>query len=223
MAETAAVAAEPLRRRLEQAAGRPVALILTSNRSRLLSVRRAPGGVEVRLQRLFVDAGAEIHTLIADFVRGRQVDTRPLNDYFQRHPHKPAPPSRAPRTPRLNPVGRHYDLRPLFDQLNASYFAGRIQAAYGWGPRRRPQPARRRTLGSYSARTGSIRLHPLLDRADVPGEVVAFILYHEMLHADLGIGRGTNGRRLVHSAEFRRRERLFVGLEAVQRWLGQGS
>jgi hypothetical protein len=51
-------------------------------------------------------------------------------------------------------------------------------------------------------------MNPLLDRRTVPRFFVEFIVYHEMLHADIGV-ETRNGRRRVHTWEFRRRERLF--------------
>ena len=37
-------------------------------------------------------------------------------------------------------------------------------------------------MGSYSVEDRLIRIHPTLDRPDVPRYYVAWIVYHEMLH-----------------------------------------
>ena len=62
-----------------------------------------------------------------------------------------------------------------------------------------------------------IRINPVLDRKTVPRYFVAFIVYHEMLHASLGaLLKGT--RRNVHSREFRKREKLFKDYENAMAW-----
>jgi predicted metal-dependent hydrolase len=75
----------------------------------------------------------------------------------------------------------------------------------------------KRTLGSYSQRTNTIRINPVLDRKTVPAYFIEFIVYHEMLHADMGVGR-INGRRSVHSSGFRIREKLFKKYEQALAW-----
>ncbi len=75
----------------------------------------------------------------------------------------------------------------------------------------------KRTLGSYCLRTNTIRINPVLDRKTVPDYFIGFIVYHEMLHADMGVCR-INGRRSVHSSEFRKRERMFKEYEKALAW-----
>jgi hypothetical protein len=51
----------------------------------------------------------------------------------------------------------------------------------------------------------------------IPRYYVAFVVYHEMLHAVLGISIQGN-RRSVHSREFRKREKLFKDCEKAMAW-----
>jgi hypothetical protein len=44
-----------------------------------------------------------------------------------------------------------------------------------------------------------------------------YIVYHEMLHADLGIEHN-GGRHSYHSREFKRREKLFKHYERSLAW-----
>jgi predicted metal-dependent hydrolase len=76
---------------------------------------------------------------------------------------------------------------------------------------------RRRTLGSYSSHTNIIRINPVLDKRSVPPYFIEFIIYHEMLHADLGVETGEN-RRSVHTREFRRREKMFKKYAEALAW-----
>ncbi|HSW64815.1 MAG TPA: hypothetical protein VLH56_16125 [Dissulfurispiraceae bacterium] len=62
-----------------------------------------------------------------------------------------------------------------------------------------------------------IRISRYLDRKAVPHYYVAYVVYHEMLHAVLGV-RQKNGRSLIHTAEFRKREKLFHDYEQAMAW-----
>ncbi|NJL26950.1 MAG: hypothetical protein HC897_03235 [Thermoanaerobaculia bacterium] len=65
-----------------------------------------------------------------------------------------------------------------------------------------------------------VRIHPALDRPDVPRYVVAAIVHHEMLHAAVPPVVAA-GRRSVHTREFRRREREFEHHVAAESWIRQ--
>lgn len=138
-----------------------------------------------------------------------------FRDFVRRNRHtiRSAPPKRV----RVLSQGRFHNLRSLFDEINSEYFEGRIASSVTWGARSGRHAVRKRTLGSYSSRTDLIRIHPVLDRKDVPVYYLKFVLYHEMLHADMGVGE-RNGRRTVHTKEFRRRERLFSEYDRAAAW-----
>ena len=67
--------------------------------------------------------------------------------------------------------------------------------------------------GVYVQDARIIRIHPTLDRVEVPEFYVAAVVFHEMLHQAVP-AREVNGRRIVHGAEFRRRERAVPGPRA---------
>jgi predicted metal-dependent hydrolase len=113
--------------------------------------------------------------------------------------------------------GKVHDLSAFYRELNEEYFENSVNAAITWGPSSPRAVVRKRTLGSYSMRSHVIRIHPVLDKTTVPRYVVAFVVYHEMLHAALGISR-QGGRRSIHSKEFRRRETLFKDYEKAMAW-----
>jgi len=123
----------------------------------------------------------------------------------------------VPRADRLLAQGRVHDLQGLFDRLNAEYFEGKIEARIGWGPVR---PGRRRRTvktGVYVQDARIIRIHPTLDRPQVPEFYVATVVFHEMLHQAVP-AREVNGRRVVHGAEFRRRERAYPDHARARLW-----
>lgn len=138
-----------------------------------------------------------------------------------------APAPAPPRRTRIRPRGRCSDLSRIAEELNRRFFGGELTARITWGRRRpRRRSRRRRTrrvsmqLGSYHPDQDLVRVHPALDQPWVPRYVLEAVIYHELLHAALPpVER--NGRRRIHTPEFRRRERLYPHLDRAQHWVEQ--
>jgi predicted metal-dependent hydrolase len=113
--------------------------------------------------------------------------------------------------------GKHHDLGEIYELLNREYFQEKLSCPITWGTGRARCAVRKRTLGSYSRHTNIIRINTILDRVHVPRYFIQFVVYHEMLHADMGLAK-KNGKNSVHSKEFRARERQFRDYERALRW-----
>jgi predicted metal-dependent hydrolase len=151
---------------------------------------------------------------VGEFVRGKRGDLSIVRRYVQENRHRL---SEARPQVRCRTRGAHHDLSLIYDAINAEYFSGKVACHITWGARSPRRRARRRTLGSFSRATNTITISPMLDRRQVPRYVVEFVVYHEMLHAFLGVEE-QDGRRSVHSREFRRREKLFREHERAVAW-----
>jgi hypothetical protein len=105
------------------------------------------------------------------------------------------------------PQGAHYDLEPMFEELNRRFFSGLMaRPALGWSLR-----VSRTTLGHYDPSHHAIVLSKILDRASVPRLAVEYVLYHEMLHLRHPTEH-KGARRCVHTPDFKAAEKLFPGL-----------
>lgn len=220
---------EALVRCLDEALGGALgSVILTDNRSRILSARSLAGALEVRIHRSFVGAPESTLAEVARFLGGargaaRQRALATIREHFDRHGDHPRSPPR-PRRRVLRQVGRCFDLAEIRDELNGRFFAGRLEVAITWGRqggkrrRRRGQGISVR-LGSYHDAERLVRIHPVLDHPTVPRYVVESVVYHEMLHAAVPASRGSDGRRRLHTPEFRRREQEFPEYERAERWI----
>lgn len=195
--------------------GKPLSLSITDNCTSMLSIKTKGKSVLVRLHWMFLQAGDDVIKEIAEFIKNRKCRTRLIGNFIKENRHclrkKPS------RTISARTIGKYHDLKALFDSVNDEYFGGRITASITWGNKSPRWAVRRRTLGSYSIQTKTIRIHTCLDRKHVPKFFLKFILYHEMLHSDMQEEK-KNGRRLIHSAEFKRRERLFDCYEKAIAW-----
>ena len=63
----------------------------------------------------------------------------------------------------------------------------------------------------------TIRINPVLDSRKIPRYVIGFIVYHEMLHADIDTEL-KNCRRRIHSEEFKKREKMYKYYERAVEW-----
>ncbi len=196
---------------------------ITDNRSTMISVRTEPDRFVLRLHHMFLGAAPEIVTALARYVeRDDRRSSEQLNRYIDSHARRIRNPRRRELRPRaLEPRGEVHDLRAIFDDLNARYFAGTITATITWGTRLSPQlrGRQRRSLkmGSYCVEDRLIRIHPSLDRTSIPPEFLAWIVYHEMLHQkhDMPL-RG--GRRQFHTPAFLAEEARYEHYESARRW-----
>ena len=198
---------------------------LTNNRSTVLLVRREPGCYRLRLHHMFVSASAQVVAALGRYVIHPEAEASATLDAFiaERSVGFAPPRERSQRRPRTveRPDGEHYDLSAIFDELNSGYFGGTIDAKITWGRRKRQslpaRPHKTLTMGSYSVEDRLIRIHPTLDRPDVPRYYLAWIVYHEMLHQKHGIPE-LGGRRCYHPPSFVAEERLFDEYERAHRW-----
>ena len=112
------------------------------------------------------------------------------------------------------PAGVHHDLAPLFGALNARYFEGSlVRPRLGWSAR-----AWRTQLGCFDPALTQIVLNRQLDSDAIPEYVVAYVLYHEMLHLKHPM-KFARCRRESHSPKFRREERIFADYDRAMRFL----
>lgn len=199
----------------EKATGKAVALTLTDNSTSMLSVKTKGTAVSVRLHQMFLYAGNDVIKEVTEFIKNKKGSTPFIRKFIRENQH--CLNNKPHRTISLCTQGRYYDLRELFDSLNNEYFKGMITAKISWGKKNPRWAVRKRTLGSYSSHTNTIRINPVLDRKNVPQYVIKFIIYHEMLHSDMHMEKN-NGRRFIHTPGFKKRERLFEYYEKAISW-----
>ncbi|HWB61603.1 MAG TPA: hypothetical protein VG733_19125 [Chthoniobacteraceae bacterium] len=115
--------------------------------------------------------------------------------------------------------GKHFDLRALFDKVNARYFRNALRNyTVMWGQKRSQRPKEYFVFGTIQEDDRVIKIHPLLDAPWVPSWFLEFVMYHEMLHALTPDRYDSSGRRIVHHDEFYKRERKFRFYKRAKRW-----
>jgi len=115
--------------------------------------------------------------------------------------------------------GRFFDLREVFDKINAKYFRNRLRGyTIVWGRKRKQRPKTYMVFGTIQEEDKMIRIHPLLDRSFVPTWFLEYVVYHEMLHAMVPDQYDDSGRRLVHHDKFLEKERRFHWFRRAKNW-----
>lgn len=193
-----------------------VLLTVHDNRSTMISFRRQPPLLKIRAHHMFLDAPVSVVQSIADYAgRGKASAGVVIDNYIAHQQTRIREFSSRPSL--LEPQGQCFDLQELFVKLNEAFFANQVKARIGWG--RNTSKRRRKSirLGVYDHKAREIRIHPALDRPDVPRFFVEFIVFHEMLHQLFPSDRDM-GRHVHHPKAFRERERAFPKYEAAMAW-----
>src|SRR5206468_2524855 len=118
---------------LQRAASRPVRLVLTENRSVLLSFRRRGGATWLRLHRMFLHAPPPVVRAVARGLRRRTSRSADgdVRRFMNENLHRVR---RVPRTlPPLVTRGQVHDLQHVYERLNARFFASALRVPLTWG------------------------------------------------------------------------------------------
>lgn len=208
---------DTLKDSLEKMTGKSVSLTLTDNSTNVLSIRTKGNLVSVRMHWMFLNADDEVIIEMASFIKTRKCRTPLIRKFISENQTCLKKREQNSRQLSIHTKGRFHNLREIFDDLNDEYFGGRITASINWGKGNARRAVRNRTLGSYCGHSDTIRINPVLDRRNVPRYFIRYVVYHEMLHSAVKEER-ENGRRSVHTSEFRKLERLFKDYGKAVSW-----
>ena len=107
--------------------------------------------------------------------------------------------------------GGAYDLNDVFDRINTAYFRGEVKRPKLFWSR----SLTRRKFGHYDWVGDAVMVSRTLDDSNLPGYIVEFVMYHELLHKTLGL-RWSGQRQYAHTAEFYLAEKRFAQHAAAE-------
>ncbi|MEE4194264.1 MAG: SprT-like domain-containing protein [Anaerolineae bacterium] len=109
--------------------------------------------------------------------------------------------------------GTTHHLKDSFHRVNWAYFDGKQTLPHlQWSKR-----ATQRKLGHYNPIPDTIQLSSVLDSPVVPEYALDYVMYHEMVHRELGIAE-VNGRKSSHNTAFHQMEKEYANLEKAKRF-----
>ena len=207
--------------RLKSLLKKPVNLTITDNRRSIITARWIDNAYHIRLHHMFLEASDEILEALAKYIMGRpKIASKKIDIFIRENEYKirKSPNPTTKRNSKYLSKGKYFDLGEIYKELNQRYFDNQIDCKITWGNRRRLKRQKSVRLGSYSYHTKTIRIHPTLDRSFVPDYVVDNVVYHEMLHALVGI-KSENGRNYSHHRQFRELEKRYKDRRPAEKWI----
>lgn len=210
-----------LRGEIEAYAGFDIELTITNNSSSIMNFQSRSRGrsASLRVHHMFLTASPDVVRALARWLtRNKCSESAEILDGFiasNRHLIRGAQAKPIATSTR----GTYHELQEIYDEVNREHFDDTIDAPITWG--RMPSTRRRRRsirLGSYTPEDHLIRIHPYLDQHFVPRYFVRYIVFHEMLHAHLGVFESPSGRLRVHTPEFRKLEQQYPDYDRAIAW-----
>ncbi len=197
---------------------RQLAVVEFGYTTHLYRVQVEPEGLRVTLHEGFIGAPA---TLLRDLacavlLNDREAHQQAVKEYANSDEFQEVVTDLELTTAEMATMtrGRCFDLEVIFARVNAAYFAGQMpRPRLTWN-----QIVTQRKLGHYDYVRDVVMLSVTLDAPEVPEYMVDFVMYHELLHKQLGVNV-VNGRRYAHTPEFREAERRFRQYEQAQAFL----
>jgi hypothetical protein len=203
---------------LEEKTGRKLKIKINDNRSTMVSVRWDPGCTKVSLHRIFLEAPKNVMEELACYIKDKREISPLVKSYIQEGLNR-VDYSETVDANALETTGQVYDLLSLYQKVEEKYFPTPLGLRITWFGKRKPTPSASLVLGQYQRLLQLIRIHRVLDRKDVPQEVLEYVIYHEMVH-HIHLPKITvGGRSAVHHDEFKRQERAFHGFDEIQQWI----
>jgi hypothetical protein len=114
--------------------------------------------------------------------------------------------------------GRCWDLESLFGRVNRRYFGSAIERPHLKWSRQKTY----RKFGHYNFETDTVLISRSLDDPEVPAYVLEYLMFHELLHKQLGIHQ-KGDRQYAHTPEFKAREKTFPQVHQAGEFLAQYS
>lgn len=112
-------------------------------------------------------------------------------------------------------AGVYHDLSASFERVRRQYFPEMDRPRLTWS-----ESFTSRKFGHYEQTHDTVMVNSTLDHPRVPVLAVDFVMYHELLHREIGIG-WRNGRQVAHTPQFARREKQFDHYDEAVAMIGK--
>lgn len=185
----------------------------------MLSVKWEPDCTKVSLHRMFLQAPQNVMQALACYIRDEQQTIAPAVKAFIEDKLKTLDYSHQIDLSTLQHQGHVYNVRELFDELNAEYFKNKLKLNITWFGKANQRNKTRITFGLYHDPLRLIKVSRLMDSPSFPNYVISYVIYHEMLHHVCPPYVDKNGVNRVHNKEFKELESQFHYYDLAQDWI----
>ncbi len=208
-----------LQSELEKSSRKRLKVKINDNRSTMLSVKWGSDCTKVSLHRMFLDAPQNIMDELVCYIRRDSKIISPnvkafIEDNILKLDYRHELDVR-----KLSSQGNVYNLRQIYNDLNRVYFNRKLDLHITWFGKIQQRNRSRITFGLYHNTLRLIKIHRMLDSPAYPEYVVAFVVYHEMVHHVCPPYIDEKGLNRVHTQEFKAREKCYRHYDLAQRWI----
>jgi hypothetical protein len=205
---------EMLKITLEDLFKRDIDLVIKDNRSTFLSAKYFFGKkMKIHLHRAFLDAPYFVLISLREYLlKNRKMGLKNIRNFmelfYQKNDY-----SENLNKDKIKPVGKTYNLKDIFDNLNKKYFDDSLDINISWFKKPKYKKNRSITFGSYERGLKLIKINEILDNDFFPPYFVSFVVFHEILHHQYPTIIDEKGRRKMHYKEFKNAEAEFEYFE----------
>lgn len=208
-----------IQKQLEAHMGAPLNLKINDNRSTMLSIKWEPGCAKVSLHRMFLEAPQNVVQDVACYLKKKNNKLAPsIKAYIETNLQR-LDYSHELDLSKLDPKGIVYDLKKIYDNLNAEYFNHSLNLHITWFGKKGRTPKSRLTFGLYHDPLRLIKINRIMDQEKFPEYFVSFVIFHEMLHHVCPAYVDENGAKHIHGKEFKKREKQFRYYDLAEQWI----
>ena len=208
-----------IQKQLEDSSGLKLKLKINDNRSTMLSVKWEPDHAKVSLHRIFLKAPQNVMEALACYLKREDKIIAPTVKAFIEDKLKTLDYSQKIDQKKLYSQGNVHNLQEIYNELNAEYFDNQLNLYITWFGTPNKRCRSRVTFGLYHDPLRLIKVNRLLDSPSFPQYLVAYVIYHEMVHHVCPPYFDANGHQCIHTKDFKIREEQFRHYDLAQEWI----
>ncbi|MGZ3633622.1 MAG: hypothetical protein ACXWM7_04965 [Parachlamydiaceae bacterium] len=208
-----------LQSQLQSCCSRQLQLKINDNRSTMLSVRWEPSCTKVSLHHMFLSAPNTVIKALACSIAKEQTSVAPQVKAFIQENLQRLDSSQKLDPDELIYKGNVYNLKEIYDGLNAEYFDDDLNLNITWFGQLKKKNRSQVTFGLYHDALRLIKIHRIMDSPSFPEYVVSFVIYHEMLHHVCPPYIDENGIQRIHNEDFKYYEMQFKEFKRAKNWV----
>lgn len=210
-----------LQKKLQSHTKQNIQLTINDNRSTMLSVRWESSFTKISLHRIFLSAPKKVILALADSIAEKQTSVDPQVKAYIQQSLQGIDYSNKINPFDLSQQGKFYNLKSIYDELNAEYFNNSLNLQVTWFGDPNKRNKNNISFGLFHDALRLIKINRIMDSPTFPSYVVAFILYHEMLHSVCPPFVDEKGINRIHHSTFKRKEKEFKDFASAKKWIEQ--
>jgi hypothetical protein len=198
---------------------------VNNNHSTFLSVKWEADVTRVSMHKMFLQAPENIMDALACYIRREhKTISSEIKDYIEQQIESNYPSRYFQIKQRWDSHGQYHQLQEIYNKVNRDYFNNELSLSVTWFGQKDTAFSQKAILGLYEAFLKVVKVHRILDSAEVPTYVLEYIIYHEVLHSVCPPQRcSDNGRRKIHTDAFKKREKEFCHFAEATQWIEENK